>query len=96
MYRPEKTGKWLYKHTHTHADLSCLLADMKAWSDFYTHRFVEVGIFNGEVVQHLGVYCCHGYNWHLVIRLIPHWSIQCDNGAVVLYFNNHLWWTEAS
>lgn len=69
---------------------------MTAWPDFYTHSFLAVGIVNGEVVRHLAVYCCHGYNLHVAIRLIPHWSFHCDQGNVVLYFNSHHWWPEAS
>lgn len=53
MYRPEESLKWLYKHTH--GDLSVLLANSAAWSDFYTHCLAMVGIVNREVVQHLGV-----------------------------------------
>lgn len=94
MYGPEENLKWLCKHTH--GDLSVLLANVAAWSDFYTHCLAMVGIVNREVVQHLGVYRCHGYSWHLVIWLIPHWSLYCDDGTVVLYFNSHQWRTEGS
>lgn len=97
LYRPDDNVKWLYEHTQTRkSNLAVLLTNMTAWPDYNTHSFLAVGIVNGEVVHHLGVYHCHGFNWHLVIRLIPHWSLQCDNGAVALYFYSHQWWPETS
>lgn len=69
---------------------------MTAWPDVYTHSFLAVDIGNREVVHHLGVYRCHGYNWHLVIRLKPHWSLHCDDGTVALYLDSHQWWPETS
>lgn len=69
---------------------------MTAWPDFYTHCFLAVGVVNGEVVHHLGVYRFHGYKGHPVKRLIPHWSLHCDNGTVALYFDSHQWWPKTS
>lgn len=98
MYTLEENVKWLCKdtHTHTHRDEAVLLTNTTAWTDFYTHSFATVGIVNGEVVYHLGVYRCHGYNRHLVNRLIPHWSSHCDDGTVFLHFNCHQWWPKTS
>lgn len=63
---------------------------------FFTHYLAAMGIVDGEVVHHLGVYCCHGNYWGVVVRLISHWSLQRDDGTVVLYFNGNQWRTKTS
>lgn len=63
---------------------------------FFTHYLAAMGIVDGEVVHHLGVYCCHGNYWGVVVRLISHWSLQRDGGTVVLHFNGNQWRTKTS
>lgn len=50
-------------------------------------------VVDGEVVGHLWVECCHGH-WHVAIRLVPHWSLQSDDGTVVPYFHRNHWRTK--
>lgn len=61
-----------------------------------SHHLSAINIVDGEVVGHLGVERCHGNHWHVVVRLVSHWSLQSDDGTVVLYFNRHQWRTKAS
>lgn len=52
-----------------------------------THHLVTTCIADGEVVAHLGVECCHGNLWGLVVGQVSHWSLQSYDGAVVLNFH---------
>lgn len=62
----------------------------------FTHHLATMGIVDGEDVSHVGVKCCHGNHWGVVVRLISHWTLQSDDGRVVLNFDRNQWRTKSS